>query len=149
MKTWKSLAVFFLLVAITSAVGAFAHPDGWYATIAKPTFTPPNVVFPLVWSVLYALMAIAAWRVYCRCGVDVSILLWGLQLAANAAWSPIFFRAHAIGWALADILLILLLVALTTYFFLKRDKAAGLMMVPYVVWVAFASALNLQIFRLN
>jgi len=94
-------------------------------------------------------MAIAAWRVYRRYGVDRSILLWGSQLAVNATWSPIFFRAHAIGWAFADILLLLVLAALTTYLFLKRDKAAGLMMAAYVAWVAFAATLTLQIFRLN
>jgi len=149
MKKWRSLVVFFLLVAGASAVGAFAHPDRWYTTITKPAFTPPDAVFPLVWTLLYAFMAIAAWRVYRRYGVDRSILLWGSQLAVNATWSPIFFRAHAIGWAFADILLLLVLAALTTYLFLKRDKAAGLMMAAYVAWVAFAATLTLQIFRLN
>lgn len=149
MKAWKSLVVFVALVAAVSAVGAFAHPDEWYLAIAKPAFTPPNAIFPPVWALLYALMAIAAWRVYGRYGLDGSIALWAFQLAANAAWSPIFFQVHAIDWALADILLLLILVTGTTYLFFKRDHIAGILMTPYVVWVAFASALTLQISRLN
>lgn len=149
MKSWRSLIVFLVLVALTSSIGAFTYPDAWYTHIKKPGLTPPNAVFPLVWTVLYILMAIAAWRIYRRVGLDRAIALWAFQLAANAVWSPIFFRVHAIGWALFDIILLLILVTVTTYLFFKRDRAAGLMMCPYVAWVGFASLLTLAIFRLN
>lgn len=149
MKSWKSLTVFLALVAITSGIGAFTYPDAWYVHINKPGFTPPNAVFPPVWTLLYVLMAVAAWRVYRRVGLDRAVVLWAFQLAANAVWSPIFFRAHAIGWALFDILLLLVLVAATTCLFFMRDRVAGIMMSPYVAWVTYASVLTFAILRLN
>lgn len=149
MRNWKSLAIFVALAFAAGAVGALAAPDAWYAGLSKPSFNPPNWIFAPVWSALFALIAIAGWRVYVRNGVDAAIALWLAQLVVNAAWSPLFFGLHAIGLALADVILLLVLVASTTVAFLRRERIAGLLMLPYLAWVAFATVLTLALFRLN
>jgi benzodiazapine receptor len=146
---WKSFVAFLLLAFIAAAIGSLAMPDTWYASLAKPPFNPPNWIFAPVWTVLYLLMAGAAWRVYLRTGVSSALVLWGAQLVANAAWSPLFFGMHSILGALVDIAVLFALVLATTLAFFRHDRIAGLMMVPYVLWVAFASVLNLAIYRLN
>ena len=149
MTRWKSLLLFLALALGAGVIGSLAMPDAWYASLAKPSFNPPNWIFAPVWTALYLLMAIAAWRVYQRAGVTTAIVLWGTQLVANAAWSPLFFGLHTIGAALVDIGLLLALVLATTLAFFRHDRVARLMMVPYVVWVSFASVLNFSIYRLN
>lgn len=149
MHRWKSLVVFVLLAFGAGAFGSLALPDAWYASLSKPPFNPPNWIFAPIWTGLYILMAFAAWRVYGRAGVGTAILLWGAQLALNAAWSPLFFGMHWIVGALADIVGLLTLVLATTLLFFRHDRAAGLLMVPYALWVAFASVLNFAIYRLN
>jgi tryptophan-rich sensory protein len=107
-------------------------------------------------------MAVAAWRVHVRTDVGeltgriaggpsnrTALTWWWLQLALNAAWSVIFFWLHAIGWALADIAVLLLAIAMTTYLFWRVSRLAGALLVPYLAWVGFATALNFGIWRLN
>jgi benzodiazapine receptor len=149
MRAWKSLVAFLLLVAAAGAVGALAPADAWYAALAKPSFNPPAWVFAPVWTALYVLIAVAAWRAYVRRGFDAAIGLWLVQLACNAAWSPLFFGLHAIGLALADVVVLLALVAITTVAFMRRDRIAGMLMLPYLAWVAFATLLTIALFRLN
>lgn len=149
MRSWKGLLVFFALVALAAGLGASAAPDAWYGALHKPWFNPPNWIFGPVWTLLYVLMAIAAWRVFRKRGAGIALTLWIIQLACNAAWSPIFFGAHQLGWALADIIVLWALLAATTVLFWRIDRPAGALMVPYWVWVTFAAVLNASIWNLN
>ena len=149
-----ALAGFIILTLTVSAVGArVTLPEiaGWYAQLAKPSFTPPNWVFGPVWTTLYVLMAIAAWLVW-RTRVPARIpalSAWGAQLALNLAWSLLFFGAHRIGLALIDIVLLLLAIVATMAFFARRSRVAAVLLVPYLAWVAYAAALNFAVWRLN
>jgi tryptophan-rich sensory protein len=183
-------------LVVTLAVGAFAsvftEPSipTWYAGLLHPSFAPPNWVFAPVWTALYALMAVAAWRVWRLrpaspargalvgevvvagpggpsakrssgpfAGPTASVDRWGLmniemgayaiQLFFNFGWSAIFFAAHQIGLALADIGLLFLLVLITTVLFWRRDRIAGLLFLPYLLWTGFAAALNEAFWVLN
>jgi tryptophan-rich sensory protein len=144
----------FALLAATLAVGFAASlvtvPNiaGWYAGLHKPSFNPPNGVFAPVWTTLYVLMAIAAWRVWRKAGLR-PLGLYALQLVLNGAWSFLFFGAHAVGAAFAEIVLLLALVLATMGSFWGKDRVAGLLFLPYAGWVLFALVLNAAIWRLN
>jgi tryptophan-rich sensory protein len=152
-KTTELLMLFALLAA-TLAVGYVASlatvPNiaGWYAGLHKPSFNPPDGIFAPVWTALYVLMAIAAWRVWRKAGLR-PLGLYALQLVLNGLWSFIFFGAHAIGAALAEIVLLLALVLAMTGSFWGKDRIAGLLLLPYAAWVLFALVLNAAIWRLN
>ena len=146
--------LFFLL--ITLAVGAagslFTEPSipTWYARLAHPSFAPPNWIFAPVWTALYVLMAVAAWRVWRVTGTrSVEMGAYAVQLFFNFIWSAIFFAAHQIGVALADIGLLFLLILATTILFWRRDRIAGLLFLPYLAWTGFAAALNEAFWALN
>lgn len=150
---YGALAVFGALTLGVGALGAFAtEPQiaGWYATLAKPDFNPPNWIFAPVWTLLYILMAVAAWRVWRIAGtMSRPMLLFAVQLVLNCAWSFVFFHFHMIGAALADIGALLVLVLWTAASFARRDRIATWLLVPYGVWVAFATLLNASIWELN
>ena len=124
----------------------------WYQGIRKPSFSPPNWVFGPVWTALYTMMAVAAWLVWQKSDAaarSVPLVLFGVQLALNAAWSPIFFGLRSFGWALADIVALWLAIVATLVAFLRVSAPAGLLLVPYLAWVSFAAVLNFGIWRLN
>lgn len=149
MKKYISL-VFFL--AVTGAVALWSgqfRPGGWYAALDKPPFNPPDWIFAPVWTALYVMMAVAAWRVWRRAGLGACMVLWGVQLALNGAWSWLFFGLHRTGLALADIVALLAAILLTATCFMRRDRAAGYLMLPYLAWVGFATVLNHALWRLN
>jgi len=149
MRQWPSLVGFVMLAFVAGYVGSRFLPGDWYAGLAKPSFNPPNGVFAPVWSVLYLLMGIAAWRAWRTRGLDAAIALWLAQLALNAAWSWLFFGRHLLAVALVDIAVLLALIVATTIAFFRRDRAAGWMMVPYIAWVSFATVLNAALWHLN
>ncbi|TKR54351.1 tryptophan-rich sensory protein [Allopusillimonas ginsengisoli] len=149
MQQYKSLFVFLVLTGATALVGSQFLPGAWYAGLEKPFFNPPNWVFAPVWSLLYIMMAVAGWRIWRRCGVDTAIVLWAVQLVLNGLWSWVFFGLHRTGLGLIDIGVLLVLIALTTISFMRRDRVAGYLMLPYLAWVAFASILNLSLWLLN
>ena len=149
MRNWASLMGFIALTAAAGFIGSRFLPGDWYAALAKPSFNPPNSVFAPVWSTLYLLMAIAAWRVWRLPATGSAIGLWITQLVLNAAWSWLFFGRHLIGAALIDIVGLLALISVTTAMFFRRDRTAGWLMTPYVAWVAFASVLNAALWQLN
>ncbi len=125
---------------------------GWYTTLKRPAIAPPNWVFGPVWTLLYALMAVAAWRVRLAApstARTVALVLFAAQLALNLAWSWIFFRSHAIGAALAEIAVLWLAIAAATTVFAGVAPVAAWLMVPYLAWVTFAAALNAGFWRLN
>jgi translocator protein len=128
------------------ALGATARPDGWYAALAKAPFNPPNWVFAPVWTLLYAMIAVAGARSYERAG---GLALWAAQLALNFAWTPSFFLLHRPALALC---LVAALLAVILVFIARRwsaDRVSALLFVPYAAWVAFAALLNASIVVLN
>ena len=124
----------------------------WYAALAKPPFTPPNHVFGPVWTVLYSLMAVAAWMVWktrsstCR---RRGLRLFAVQLALNFLWTWIFFSTHQTLTAFLDLLALWAAILLTILTFRKMSHTAAWLLVPYLVWVTFAGYLNLAIWKLN
>jgi translocator protein len=147
----KALLVFLLAVAAAAAVGGRFPPGPWYASLAKPAWTPPNWIFAPVWTLLYVGIAVAGWMVWRRSGsrVGPSLTLWGAQLVLNAAWSWFFFGEHRPGIALVDIgalLACILAFIVVTY---GESRPAAYLFVPYALWVAFATALNHALWRLN
>ncbi|MDE1182097.1 TspO/MBR family protein [Paraburkholderia sp.] len=149
MRGVQSLIVFLALTMAASATGVLFHPGDWYAALQKPSFNPPNWIFPPVWTLLYVMMAVAAWRVWRRDGMSPPLVLWAIQLLLNAAWTWLFFGKHLPASAFADILVLLLAIAITAVAFWRRDRVAGLLLVPYLAWVAFACALNYALWQLN
>jgi tryptophan-rich sensory protein len=124
----------------------------WYQGLAKPGFTPPNAVFAPVWTLLYALMALAFWRILIQPKQKVRNLAIGLflaQLALNAIWSFAFFAAHSPLLGLIDIVPQELLIIATAILFWRLDRLAGLCLAPLALWVGYAAALNFAIWRLN
>ena len=145
-------------VALCLGIGALggavvaSSVDTWYADLAKPSFTPPDSVFGPIWAVLYVLMAIAAWRVWRAADRDTRrgpLTLFALQLALTLGWTVVFFGLEKIGAALATIVVLDVGVVVTTLAFRPIDRWAGLLMLPYLAWVAFATVLNIAIWRLN
>ncbi len=152
MRNGLALAGFLLVTFGAPALGAFAAPDGWYQSLKKPAWNPPSWIFGPAWTSLYTLMAVAAWLVWKRGGFGVRRLplsLYFIQLALNAAWSPIFFGAHRVGWALVDIIALWIAILVTLLSFFRVSKAAGVLLVPYLAWVTFATALNFTFWRMN
>jgi translocator protein len=142
-------------VAATSVLGQIAtYPnlEPWYADLSKPTFTPPNWVFPPVWTSLYALMAFAFWRVLRAPQSSrrrTAIILFALVLVLNAAWSWMFFGAKSPVLGLINIGPQLAIIGATIAAFRPLDRVASLSLLPLAMWVAFAGVLNFSIWRLN
>lgn len=143
------------LCVAASGIGALASANArtFYAELARPAWAPPGWVFGPVWSVLFLAMAVAAWLVWrVPHGSEtrsIALRLFVFQLVANALWSWLFFAWHLGGIAFAEVLLLWLLVAATLVAFWRVKPAAGLLLVPYLLWVSFASALNLALWQLN
>jgi tryptophan-rich sensory protein len=140
------------LTFTAAAMGGFFLPGEWYAGLRKPLWNPPNWIFGPVWTVLYTTMAVAAWLVWRRggfAGQRVALLLFLLQLLLNALWSPLFFGLRNPGIAFVDIVLLWLAVLATVVAFWKTRPLTGALLVPYLAWVTFASALNFALWRLN
>lgn len=152
---WIGLAIFIAVCLVAAGLGSIAtRPEisGWYQTIEKPSWNPPDWVFGPIWTTLYIMMAIAAWLVWRANGLTAAgrpLTLFALQLTLNVAWSWIFFGMHQLGWAFADLVVLWLAILATTVAFFQKSQTAGWLMVPYLAWVSFAGVLNLTIWRLN
>ena len=150
-------AAFSVAIALAAGgVGGFATASSvttWYVGLNKPAFNPPNFLFAPVWTVLYVLMALAAWRIWraprAASGRGPALTLYAVQLALNLAWSLIFFGLRRPDLALAEVALLLAAVIATAALFWRVDRPAGLMLIPYAAWTAFAALLNFEIWRLN
>ena len=144
-----------LWLLITFGVAGFASqfvPGEWYQTLNKPTWTPPGWLFGPVWGLLYLSMSTAVWLVwrrYSRTKTVGPLVFYLAQLVVSGLWSWLFFGERMIGTALIDLLLLVLLVVVTLRLFLRIHRPAGLLMIPYLLWITFAAALNFQIWRLN
>jgi tryptophan-rich sensory protein len=154
-KDWIALALFLALCLGVGAVGSAIVQTSiatWYADLVKPSFNPPNEVFPVVWTVLYAMMAVAAWRIWRTADPETRrwpLTLFALQLAINLGWTVVFFGLQKIDSALAAIVVLDVGVTVTTLAFRTLDRAAARLMMPYLAWVLFATLLNVSIWRLN
>lgn len=124
-----------------------------YSNLQKPVFSPPAIVFPIVWTILYILMGIAAYRVYMVIKETntskIPLVFYGIQLILNFLWPFLFFNFRLYGLAFVELVVLFIFIVLTTIAFFKRDKVAGILMIPYAAWVAFAGVLNLFVWMLN
>lgn len=143
-------------VAMTSLAGGLVTRPAiptWYASLAKPGFTPPNWVFAPVWTALYALMAVALWRVLGQPkdtpGRRAAIIAFFVQLALNSLWSFTFFGGQSPGAGLLVIAALIVAILVTMRAFWLLDRTAALLLAPYLAWVLYATALNTAIWRLN
>jgi tryptophan-rich sensory protein len=142
------------LTFVAAACGAIASIDApsFYAQLARPPWAPPSGVFGPVWSALYLLMAVAAWLVWREHGRrmrGVALALYVVQLVVNALWSWLFFAWHRGALAFADVVVLLVLIAMTIAAFMRVRVIAGVLLVPYLAWVAFATALTWAVWRAN
>lgn len=147
----RRLILWVALAFVPAAIGVFFPSPDYYADLRKPGWAPPSWLFGPVWTVLYAMIGVAAWLVSRRGGPGSrrALGLWGVQLVLNAAWTPIFFGLRAPGAALAEISIMWVAIVATTVAFFARRTAAGALMLPYLAWVTFATVLNFEIWRLN
>jgi benzodiazapine receptor len=149
VRSALALVGLILVTFCAPLAGMFSPPGDWYASINKPEWNPPSWIFGPVWTALYLMMAIAAWLVWRRDGWRRPVWLYFTQLVLNAAWTPVFFGAREVGWALAVILALWTAILVTLLAFLRVSRAAGWMLVPYLAWVSFAAVLNFTLWRMN
>lgn len=155
MPSLAALGAFLVLCFGVATIGGAITSDSvatWYPTLAKPAITPPAIAFPIVWTTLFALMAIAAWLVWRANGLQGArgaLLLFALQLMLNLGWSALFFGARQIGWALAELVLLWLAIAATALAFRRHDRRAAWLLLPYLAWVSYAGLLNALIWQAN
>lgn len=151
-KTVLGLGGWLLLCFAAASLGAVFMPGQWYAALQKPSWNPPGWVFGPVWTALYTMMAVAAWLVWKQGGFAAQrrgLTPFLVQLALNAAWTPLFFGLHRPGLALAEILLLWLAIVWTIASFWPVHRVAAGLLLPYLAWVSFAAVLNGTLWRLN
>jgi translocator protein len=137
---------------LAALTGALFRPGEWYQRLAKPSWRPPNRLFGPVWTVLYLTIAVSGWLVWREAGLAGAVLpltIYALQLALNAAWTPLFFGLHRPDLGFLDIVLVWLSIIATIAGFYPIHAVAALLLLPYLAWVTFAAALNFAIWRLN
>lgn len=147
-----SLLIWMAICFIPALIGSQFMPGEWYGQLRRPAWTPPGYLFGPVWSFLYLTMGVAAWLVWKRGGyraAPVALTLFLIQLAFNGLWSWLFFGLQRPGLAFVDIALLWSAIVATTLAFWRQSALAGILLIPYLLWVAFAAALNFSIWRLN
>ncbi len=148
------LLAWLLVSFLAAAVGAAGslNAAGFYTQLARPDWAPPGWLFAPMWSVLYLLLGVAAWLVWRERGISgarAALALFLVQLAANALWTWLFFVWRLGGLALAEIIVLWLLILATLVAFARVHVAAGLLLVPYLLWVSYAAALTAAVWRMN
>lgn len=153
MIRWKALLINLFLPLTVGGISAFLTSDSMevYGTLRQPPLSPPGWLFPIVWSILFLLMGIAAYLVWVRdsTGRNGALLFYGLQLAMNFGWTLVFFNLQNYGLALLWLIVLWVLILITTVRFFKENKAAGWLMLPHLLWVTFAGYLNAGVWILN
>ena len=141
---------------LTGFLGSFATRNSittWYAQLSRPSFTPPDWTFGVVWPVLYVMMGISAFQIwnvgFDRRQVKVALGVFTLQLILNGLWTLIFFRLHLIGLALVEMVMMWVAILMTILAFWRLSRLAALLLLPYILWVSFAVVLNAGLFLLN
>ena len=151
----KNTLVFALFLAATfsaAAVGALFMPGSWYETLVKPAWTPPNWLFGPVWTALYIMIAVSGWLIWRQAEtshVRLALIVFAAQLALNSLWSWLFFGLQRPDLALIDILLLEGAIAWMIVLFWPLSRLAGALLIPYLIWVSFATLLNAALWRLN
>ena len=154
-RPYLALVVFLVICFAAAGIGGagtMRKIATWYATLTKPSWNPPNWIFGPVWSALYFCMAVAAWLVWRQDGfhgAKLPLTLFAVQLALNVLWSCIFFGLENPGLAFVEVLLLWSAIAATMATFWRLSMVAGILFVPYLAWVSFASVLNLVVWRIN
>ena len=142
-----------LVIGAIGSIFTFESVKTWYTTINKPSFNPPNNIFGPVWTTLYILMGISSYLIWKKrkvvSGYHWAISIYSLQLILNLMWSFLFFYQHQVGFSLVEIGVLLLTIITTAFLFYRIDKTAGLLFIPYILWVSFASYLTYSIYILN
>lgn len=156
LNTTAKLIFSLVITQLAGAIGSLftmSSVNTWYAALEKPTLTPPNWLFGPVWITLYVLMGIALFLIWKqdtrRKNVQQALSLFSLQLIANATWSILFFGLQSPLCGLVNIILLLALIVATIISFWKLSKPAAYLLVPYLLWVSYATYLNAAIFLLN
>ncbi len=142
------------LIGMGMAIGSLTREEisGWYSVLNRSTLTPPNYVFPIAWTTLYAMIAISGWMIWSASSFKNLALikkLFVMQLILNWSWSPVFFTYHLTGLSLLIIALMVVLVATIIYLSYPKLKKVSLLMLPYLAWICFASYLNFYIWKFN
>ena len=149
------LGLFLIVCIAVSGIGGAitaTSVGSWYQALEKPSFNPPDWVFAPVWTALYLMMAIAGWRVWRRTRIAArwkALSVFAVQLALNVIWSLLFFGLQRVDLALAEIVILFLAISVNTVMFWRIDRLAGALFVPYLLWVAYATALNAALWLLN
>ena len=149
MDSFLLFCIFLAACFGAGTMGALFPPGSWYEQLEKPSWTPPDWVFPVTWTTLYVLISFAAARVAPMEGSQYAMAFWAAQIAVNAIWTPIFFGLRRLKAAIPVILGLWVLVAATMIAHWRLDWIAGLAMLPYLIWVTIAFALNYKVWRLN
>lgn len=152
-KITKLLICLFLCWTVEFTAAWFTQESvaTWYPLLEKPWWTPPNFAFPVAWTILYTMMGVSLWLVWIKPegGKTSAYVAFGIQLLLNFVWSFLFFYLRDPFYAFVDIILLMAAIAATIGFFWKHSPLAGMLLFPYIIWVAFASTLNLYILLLN
>jgi benzodiazapine receptor len=153
MTQWLALGAWLLLCYLAASLGAIASIDAadFYLSLQRPAWAPPASVFGPVWTVLYGMMAVAAWLVWRRQSSwrQTALALFVVQLVLNALWSWLFFKWQLGAVASMEVVLLWLAIVATVIAFFRVNKAAGALMLPYLAWVSFATLLTITVWRLN
>lgn len=146
---WLDFCIFLFACMAAGLTGSLFPPGQWYSELNKPIWTPPNWVFPVAWPILYLCMSYSGATLASIDGAGSALALWALQIALNTLWTPVFFGLENIKMGLIVIFLLLISVAMCSYVFWMYSFISGILFLPYLVWVTFAAALNMAVFRLN
>ena len=146
---WLFFGIFLSACAAAAATGALFETGAWYRSLTKPSWNPPDWVFPLAWTSIYLCISVAGARVALSESNVLALSLFALQFPINTLWTPVFFGLRRMGAAFVIVIAMWIAVAASTVAFFAVDFWAGMLMMPYLAWVTIASALNWSIWRLN
>lgn len=144
-----SAAIIAIVVFAAASTGAIFKPGDWYFNLKKPSWTPPSWAFPVVWSLLYICIGYAGWLVWDEVGLGFAVIVWGAQLALNAAWSWLFFGRRRMDHAFAEVLVLWASIALFIVLAWPISQLAAYLFMPYLLWVTIAATLNRVVWRMN
>lgn len=153
-QKWLGLLVWIAIAFLPSATAAFGSPGTWYDSLEQPGWTPPSWVFGPVWTLLYLLMGIAAWRVWAKHGfrdrkARLALVLFLAHLILNAAWTWLFFDLHLLTAAAVEIVILWGMILVLVILFWKHDRIAGALLLPYLLWVTYAVTLSIGFAVMN
>lgn len=146
------LVVWILICFLPAIIGSQFGPGDWYQALNKPEWNPPNWIFGPVWTLLYVLMGISVWIIWKSYGLKtaaIPIAFFIVQLILNALWSWFFFGLENVGLAFVDIIALWTFILITLILFWKLNTWSGVLLIPYIAWVSFATILNYNIWQLN